>query len=154
MSNFLVSNSFDLDGIIRNINSVTNKLDGLNDLLNALSSGCSSASFLGQLEKLFSGLRQCLLAESTNIDIVLKANTVLLEMIPDIQHSDDLEIQFAQLIPIFIDNLGSPKVIKIILIRIGSCQKVNPQVHRHLCQNIQEVGVCDAPHFPLWFRKF
>jgi len=31
-------------------------------------------------------------------------------MMPDIQHSDDLEIQMAQLIPIFIENLGSPKV--------------------------------------------
>jgi hypothetical protein len=36
---------------------VANKLEGLNELQNVLSSGLSSASFLGQLEKLFSGLR-------------------------------------------------------------------------------------------------
>lgn len=29
---------------------------------------------------------------------------------PDIQNSRDLEIQMANLIPIFIENLGSPKV--------------------------------------------
>ena len=32
-------------------------------------------------------------------------------MMPDIQHSEELEIQMAQLISIFIDNLGSPKAI-------------------------------------------
>ena len=74
----------DLDSIIRNLNSVANKLEGLTDLQNALSSGVSSASFLGSLEKLFSGLRQCLLAEQTSIDIVLKTNAILLEMIHDI----------------------------------------------------------------------
>jgi len=31
-------------------------------------------------------------------------------MLPDIQHSDDLEIQVAQLIPILVENLGSSKV--------------------------------------------
>ena len=31
-------------------------------------------------------------------------------MISDIQHSDDLEIQFAQLVPAFIENLGNTKV--------------------------------------------
>lgn len=31
-------------------------------------------------------------------------------MLPDIQHSDDLEIQIAQLVPIFIENLGNAKV--------------------------------------------
>lgn len=44
------------------------------------------------------------------IDIVLKANQFLFEIMPDIQNSKDLEIQMANLIPIFIENLGSPKV--------------------------------------------
>ena len=48
-----MNNTFDLDLIIKNLNSVANKLEGLTDLSNALNSGCSSASFLGQLEKLF-----------------------------------------------------------------------------------------------------
>ena len=49
------------------------------------------------------------------IDIVLKANQFLFEIMPDIQSSKDLEIQMANLIPIFIENLGSPKVSLILL---------------------------------------
>jgi hypothetical protein len=41
----------------------------------------------------------------------LKGNQILFEMMPDIQHSEELEIQMAQLISIFIENLGSPKAI-------------------------------------------
>ena len=47
------------------------------------------------------------------IDIVLKANQFLFEIMPDIQSSKDLEVQMANLIPIFIENLGSPKVSSI-----------------------------------------
>ena len=36
----------DLDAIIRELNSPTNKLDGLNQLAEALNLGCSTASFL------------------------------------------------------------------------------------------------------------
>jgi hypothetical protein len=43
-------------------------------------------------------------------EIIMKANQVLLEMVPDIQHSDNLEIQYAQIIPDFIENLGNSKV--------------------------------------------
>lgn len=42
--------------------------------------------------------------------IVLKANQLLFEIMPDIQTSKELEQQMAKLIPIFIENLGSPKV--------------------------------------------
>ena len=45
------------------------------------------------------------------VEVVLKANQVLFEMMPDICHQEDLEIQMAQLIPIFIENLGSPKAV-------------------------------------------
>ena len=44
------------------------------------------------------------------IVIVLKANQFLFEIMPDIQNSKELEQQMAKLIPIFIENLGSPKV--------------------------------------------
>eukprot|EP00347_Sterkiella_histriomuscorum_P023335 403335038 len=101
----------DLDSIIRELNSQNNKLDGLNQLAEAFNQGCSTASFLSQLDKLFIGLRSCLGAEQNDLEVVLRANQILIDMLPDIQHSDDLEIQFAQLVPLFIDNLGSPKVI-------------------------------------------
>lgn len=45
------------------------------------------------------------------IEIILKANQILFEMMPDIQNSEELEKQIAHLIPIFIENLGSPKAI-------------------------------------------
>lgn len=76
----------------------------------ALASGCSTATFLGQLDKLFGGLRACLQFDANEGDIIMKANQVLLDMLPDIQHSDDLELQFAQLVPVFIENLGNSKV--------------------------------------------
>lgn len=101
----------DLDHIIRNLNSPSSKLEGLNELAEALNQGCSTASFLSQLEKLFQGLRSCLLGDTQQLEIVLRANQLLVDMLPDIQHSDDLEIQFAQLVPIFIENLGSPKAV-------------------------------------------
>ena len=76
------------------------------------------------------------------IDIVLKANQFLFEIMPDIQSSKDLEIQMANLIPIFIENLGSPKVSsnscafsphKFNFFHCtGRRPEVNAQVHRHL----------------------
>jgi hypothetical protein len=57
-----------------------------------MASGCSTASFLGQLEKLFIGFRSCLQVDDSQMEIVIKANGILIDMIPDIQHSDDLEI--------------------------------------------------------------
>ena len=50
------------------------------------------------------------------MEVILRVNSVLVDMLSDIQHSDDLEIQFAQLIPMFVENLGSPKVSIINLI--------------------------------------
>jgi len=41
---------------------------------------------------------------------MLKANQVLLEMLPDVTHCDELEIQVAQLVPALIENLGNSKV--------------------------------------------
>ena len=87
---------------------------------------------LNKLEVLFRGLRTCLnttqlqqmgdsgvsasQVSSSNIsdmvlEIVLKANQILFEMMPDIQQIEQLEIQMAQLISIFIENLGSPKAV-------------------------------------------
>lgn len=44
---------FDIDSVIKNLLSPANKFEALNELYSALSSGCSSAVFLGHLEKLF-----------------------------------------------------------------------------------------------------
>jgi hypothetical protein len=52
--------SIDIESIARKLQSNSNKLDGLDDLTNVLASGCSTATFLGHLEKLFQGLRSCL----------------------------------------------------------------------------------------------
>ena len=56
----LESLTLDLEGIMRKLNSSQAKLEGLTELEEALNAGCSTATFLGQLEKLFSGLRSCL----------------------------------------------------------------------------------------------
>lgn len=84
--------NLDIEGIVRKLQSTNNKSDGLEDLSNALSAGCSTATFLGHLEKLFQGLRSCLLTDPQAEDLIMKANQVLLDMVSDIQHSDDLEI--------------------------------------------------------------
>ena len=81
-----------------------------------------------QLEDLFAGLRCCLYAnvlQSLNsavdksqastvsdqvVEVILKANQVLFELMPDISIYNELEKWVAQLIPVFIENLGSPKV--------------------------------------------
>jgi hypothetical protein len=67
-------------------------MEGLEDMSNALASGYSTATFLGQLETLFAGFKSCLAYDPNQGDVIMKANTVLLEMISDIQHSDDLEL--------------------------------------------------------------
>ena len=107
-------NGADLDAVVKNLQSTQGKIEGLSDLAQMMANGRSTALFLGQLDKLFLGLRSCLVVDSSSgMDIQLKANQILIEMIPDILHSDDVEIQFAQLIPVFIENLGSPKVLII-----------------------------------------
>lgn len=45
------------------------------------------------------------------VEIILRGNQVLFEMMPDISTFDGLEQHIAQLIPIFIENLGSPKAV-------------------------------------------
>ena len=45
--------NIDIETIARKLQSMNNKMDGLDDLSNVLASGCSTATFLGHLEKLF-----------------------------------------------------------------------------------------------------
>jgi hypothetical protein len=45
--------NIDFESIVRKLQSLNNKLDGLDDLSNVLASGCSTATFLGHLDKLF-----------------------------------------------------------------------------------------------------
>jgi uncharacterized protein (DUF302 family) len=47
------------------------------------------------------------------VELILKANMVLFEIMPEITHAEGLERHIADLIPIFIENLGSPKVSKL-----------------------------------------
>ena len=82
----------DVESISKRLLSVGGKQEGLNEFGEVLASGCSTASFLGQLEKLFAGLRSCLQLDDSQSEIVIKANGILIDMLPDIQHSDDLEI--------------------------------------------------------------
>jgi hypothetical protein len=49
--------NIDIESIVRKLQSQNNKMEGLDDFSNALASGFSTATFLGQLEKLFIGLR-------------------------------------------------------------------------------------------------
>lgn len=91
----LVYESFtlDMEGIVKDMQSATAKLEGLNKLAEALSGGCSTASFLGHLERLFTGFRSCLTVDQdAEMETILRANSILVDMLPDIQHSDDLEI--------------------------------------------------------------
>lgn len=71
----------------------------------------------------------------------MKANQVLLDMLGDIQHSDDLEIQFAQLVPLFIENLGNPKVSQECDDPLGDCAQVDSQVHCYICQDLEKARV-------------
>jgi hypothetical protein len=50
----------DIESILKKLQSPGNKMEGLDDMANALAAGCSTATFLGQLEKLFAGFRSCL----------------------------------------------------------------------------------------------
>ena len=45
------------------------------------------------------------------VEVILAANQVLFELLPEINNHDDIEKQIALLIPIFIENLGSPKAV-------------------------------------------
>lgn len=76
--------NIDIEGIIKKLHSNSNKMDGLNEMADALASGCSTATFLGFLDKLFAGLRTCLMFDPNQMDIIMKANQVLLDMLPDI----------------------------------------------------------------------
>jgi len=117
-----------------------------------------------KLEDLFVGLRCCLYAnvlssmssgvnqsQASNVsdqvvEVILKANQVLFELMSDISAYDELEKWVAQLIPVFIENLGSPKVSSIFgpLTVTGCRKKVNSQMYRHVCQTNQETRGCSG----------
>lgn len=66
--------NIDLDNILKKLHSTSSKMEGLDDLSEALNSGCSTATFLGMLERLFSGLRSCLQFDPNQAEIIMKAN--------------------------------------------------------------------------------
>jgi hypothetical protein len=45
------------------------------------------------------------------VDVILAANTLLFEILPEILSYDEVEKQTASLIPSLIENLGSPKAV-------------------------------------------
>jgi hypothetical protein len=67
--------NIDIESILKKIQgSLASKTEGLNDLSDALAAGCSTATFLGQLERLFAGLRGCLTFDPNQGDIIMKVN--------------------------------------------------------------------------------
>jgi hypothetical protein len=66
--------NIDIENIIRKLHSSTSKMEGLNDISDAFAAGCSTATFLGYLEKLFSGLRSCLQFDPNSGDVIMKGN--------------------------------------------------------------------------------
>lgn len=76
--------NIEIENILKKLHSPNQKMEGLEEMSNALASGYSTANFLGQLETLFAGFRSCLAYDTTQGDVIMKTNTVLLEMISDI----------------------------------------------------------------------
>lgn len=68
--------SIDIENILKKLHSPTPSLkqEGLDEMADALAAGCSTATFLGQLERLFMGLKLCLSFDPEKGDIILKAN--------------------------------------------------------------------------------
>lgn len=68
--------NIDIENILKKLHSPTPALkqEGLDEMADALAAGCSTATFLGQLERLFMGLKLCLSFDQEKSDIIMKAN--------------------------------------------------------------------------------
>ena len=76
--------SVDFDAIIKALNSTSGKLEGLSDLGDFLGTGVSTAALLKHLERLFGGIRSCLQVDAVHMEVIMKANEILISMLPDI----------------------------------------------------------------------
>lgn len=86
----MIPEDYNIRLIVSKVNGVTGEqmIDGLNAVLQVFQEyRGNSASFLGYYNELFKGLKSCLLSESLDMDIVMKANQVIFEMLPEIQHN-------------------------------------------------------------------
>ena len=81
------STQTELEAIIKNLSSTNAKMEALDELADLLTR-VRTTSFLGVLDKLFHGFRSCLTVDSSNTEIFLKTNTLLLDIVPDISHND------------------------------------------------------------------
>ena len=63
------------------------------------------------LNNLFRGLRSCLQSHETQVDILMKVNNVLYDIMPELPKLPiDMQNEIFSLIPFLIENLGNPKV--------------------------------------------
>lgn len=63
---------------------------------------------------IFKGLRSCLQIHESQIDILMKVNQILYDLMPELNKMPfETQNEITALIPIFIENLGNPKVSNI-----------------------------------------
>jgi hypothetical protein len=88
------------------------------------------------VNNLFRGLRSCLQTNESEIDILMKVNQILYDLMPDLMKlSIDFQNEIYALIPLLIENLGNPKVSCLNLIMKAQRAKVYSQMH----WNVREV---------------
>ena len=99
--------------------STHSKLAGLELFTQYLGAGNSLTQLLNRQNaqgrtytaSVFKGLRGCLTVPESEVDILLKCNTLLYDVMSEIHKSpSELQPEVASLIPWFIENLGNPKV--------------------------------------------
>lgn len=66
-----------------------------------------------QLSSVFKGFHTCLQTSELNVDLLMKTNQVLYDLMPDVaRYPNDLQPEVAKLIPVLVANLGNSKVSK------------------------------------------
>ena len=88
--------------------STSMRKQGLSDIKYTLDSS-GFESFIYNLESLFEGFKACL--ADTDVDNLVSWYQILTASLPEIMKNDDVEAEFAQIIPYMIENLGSQKTV-------------------------------------------
>jgi hypothetical protein len=65
--------------------------------------------FSNNIKGLFKGFKTCL--TDSNVDTLLLCYQIIIGSLPEILKDEDIENEFIQLVPIFIENLGSQKTV-------------------------------------------
>lgn len=123
-----MSNNQTVEAIRIKLEQQATRQEGLEDL-EALLQSNSTAVLLGKTEEIFKQLRKCLTSDPNNQEVLLKTNAVVVATMSDIQHNEELDIQIAQMIPVFVENLGNHKVSALTP---GRSPQVHAQVHSNL----------------------